>query len=225
MYRIVSGKDWEEVSGRLAHFLKEISERTVEEKGAAKLGLAGGSSPRRAYEIFGAIFEKWENLLIFPTDERYVPSDDPRSNYRMLRETLGSRAKIYRVKTENPLKEACGDFNRALSKAGNLDFILLGVGEDGHTASLFPEIPCLSCGKNACMSRSPDGLDRVSMSLEFINRSKRKAFIVLGERKRNVLEKILNGEDIPATRVQGKEVLIFTDLYSPSSKSSFSISK
>jgi len=225
LYRILGGRDKAEVSERLANFLREISERTIEEKGVAKLGLAGGSSPRRTYEIFGRIFRRWERLLIFPTDERYVPSDDPKSNYRMLRETLGDRAKIYRVKTELTLKEACEDFDRALSKAGDLDFILLGVGEDGHTASLFPKTPCLPCGENACTSRSSDGLDRVSMSFEFINRSKRKAFIVLGKRKRRVFEGMLNGKDMPAARVKGKEVLIFTDLYSPSSRSSFSISK
>ncbi len=225
---MVRGRDAVEVSERLADFIRGVAEECVGKKGVAKLGLAGGDSPKLAYKILSYIFAHWERTLIFPTDERFVPSEDPKSNYRMLREFLGERAKIYRVKTELPLKAACEDFNRALSKAGVLDLILLGIGRDGHTASIFPDVPCKPCGENACTSKSPDGLERISMSLEYINRSRTVSFLVLGEEKQEVLEKLLKGEDIPAARVQsGREILVFTDLevHSPSSRSSFSTSK
>ncbi|RLJ71450.1 6-phosphogluconolactonase [Hydrogenivirga caldilitoris] len=213
MYKFVTGRDQEEVSEKLARFLADNATQVITDKGVAKLGLAGGSSPKRAYELFSDIFNLWERTLIFPTDERYVPSEDRRSNYRMLRETLGERAKIYRVKTELPLRKACEDFNRALGMAGALDLVLLGLGADGHTASLFPCVPCEPCGENACTSRSPDGLERVSMSLGYINSCKKVAFIVVGEKKRRALEGLLKGEDIPAVRVKGEEdTLIFTDL-------------
>lgn len=228
MYRLIRGKGPEEVSEELATFLKVLVEDLVREKGVAKLGLAGGRSPKLAYSILSESIPYWERVLLFPTDERYVPSEDPKSNYRMLRESLGEKAKIYRVKTELPLREACEDFDRALSKAGPLDLILLGLGEDGHTASLFPGVSCLPCGENACTSKSPDGLDRISMSLSFINTSCRLAFLVLGEEKRVALEKLLRGEDIPASKVwNGGEILLFTDLeiHLPPSTSSFSISK
>ena len=196
----------------------------VSQKGVVKLGLAGGSSPRRTYEILREGFTLWERALLFPTDERYVPSEDPKSNHRFLRETLGDKAKIYRVKTELPLREACRDFNTALSKAGSMDLTLLGIGKDGHTASIFPGVPCDPCGESACTSVSPDGLERISMSMEFINKSARIVFLVLGEEKRESLERLLKGDDIPASRVV-KEATIFTDIHSPSSKSSFSTSK
>ncbi|WP_457600013.1 6-phosphogluconolactonase [Hydrogenivirga sp.] len=213
MYRLITGEGAREVGEKLAAFLREYATEVIDRKGVAKFGLAGGSSPRGAYELLRVSFNLWERLLIFPTDERFVPSEDERSNYRMLREALGGRAKIYRVKTELPIREACEDFNEALKKAGVLDLVLLGLGADGHTASLFPGVPCEPCGENACISRSPDGLERLSMSLHFINSSRKAAFVVLGERKREALGRLLSGADIPAARVNnGEEILIFTDL-------------
>ncbi len=224
MYKLVVEENPEEVGQRLADFISKYASQVISKKGVVKLGLAGGSSPRRTYEMLREGFTLWERTLIFPTDERYVPSEDPKSNYRFLRETLGDRAKIYRVKTELPLKEACMDLDTALSKAGSMDLTLLGVGKDGHTASIFPGVPCDPCGENACTSVSPDGLERISMSLSYINLSSKVVFLVLGEEKREVLEKLLKGEDIPASRVRG-EILVFTDIHSPSSSSSFSTSK
>ncbi len=211
-YRLITGSG-EEVSKKLAEYMLKVAQECIDKKGYFTSGLAGGRSPKKAYRIFKELFPYWENSFFFPTDERYVPPEDPRNNCRMLRETLGERAKIYRVRTELPIREACEDFGKKLSEVKCLDFILLGLGTDGHTASLFPESPCAPCGKNACISTSPDGLLRISMSLEFINRSSQIAFIVLGEEKRGVLNKLLGGEDIPAVRVKnGKEIKIFTDL-------------
>ncbi len=212
MYRILFDPDEERVATKLALWMGDVCEEVIKEKGVAKLGLAGGRSPERTYEVFKGLFSLWERLLIFPTDERFVPSESDLSNYRLLRETLPGKAKIYRVKTELPLEEACMDFNTALSKAGRLDLILLGLGEDGHTASLFPGIPCEPCGENACVSKSEDGLTRISMSLSFINRAERVAFLVLGERKRKALDLLLKGADIPASKVRKGEILLFTDL-------------
>ena len=211
MYKIVRGKDHEEVSFKVADFIKGRILSLLKEKEVVKLGLAGGRTPRNAYKILRENLDSWDRILVFPTDERYVLPSDERSNWRMLRETLGEGPKIYRVKTELPPEEACRDFDEALKDSGPLDLILLGLGKDGHTASLFPKVPCRPCGKNACVSKSPDGLLRISMSLAFINRSKEKIFFVTGEEKREAFEKLIRGEDIPASEVKGN-VIIFTDL-------------
>ncbi len=211
MYRLVKGNNPEEVSRELAEFIKRIVEERLRSEGLAKLGLAGGRTPKLTYRLLSQTLKDWDRILIFPTDERFVPPEDPRSNFRMLRETLGERAKIYRVKTELPLEKACRDFESALSETGSLDFILLGMGADGHTASLFPGVPCRLCGENACTSKSPDGLERISMSLSYINSASEIAFLVLGEEKRQALEKLLEGADIPAGRVR-KDAIVFTDL-------------
>ncbi|MDQ7082392.1 MAG: 6-phosphogluconolactonase [Aquificota bacterium] len=109
--------------------------------------------------------------------------------------------------------EACRDFNDILSKTGPPDLILLGLGEDGHTASLFPERECRPCGRFACLTEGPDGLLRVSVSLEYINSSCYAVFLVTGEKKREALRSLLSGEDIPASRVKPRRrVFILTDL-------------
>ena len=211
----MKGKDHEEVSQKLALFLKEKLMSLLKEREVVRIGLAGGRTPRRSYSLLKDMFSLWDKVRIFPTDERYVPISDTRSNYRMLRETLGEAPKIYRIKTDLSPEEACREFDRSLEEEGPLDLILLGLGEDGHTASLFPGVPCEPCGGNACLSRSPDGLLRISMSLEFINRSREKVFLVTGEKKRKALERLLRGEDIPASGVRGEEVILFTDLTPP----------
>ena len=212
------------MSQKLANFINHTAGEVLKSKENFSAGLAGGRTPKRTYEIMRNSFEFFGRSEFFPTDERYVPSEDPKSNYRFLRESLGDRSKIYRVRTDLPPQEACRDFGEALGRADQLDFVLLGLGADGHTASIFPGVPCKPCSENACTSISPDGLERISMSMDFINRSTRIVFLVLGEEKREALEKLLRGEDIPASRVR-KDAFIFTDIHSPSSNSSFSISK
>ena len=212
-YRLVRREKREELFGELLEFITGIARRSVERKGSFTAGLAGGSSPRDLYRRMREEFPYWEESYFLPTDERCVPSTDPRSNWRMIRELLGERARVYRIRTELSPEEACGEFDRELSRIGRLDFILLGIGEDGHTASLFPRTPCEPCGVNACLSESPDGLKRISMSLEFINRSGEIAFLVFGESKRKALTALIHGGDIPARKVRGKgDIFVFTDL-------------
>ncbi len=211
-FKVVS-KGEEELLGELLDHFLTFAKETLERKGVFMSALAGGRTPEGFYRLLSRSYDLWEKSYFFPTDERFVSSEDTRSNYWFLRENLGERARLYRVKTELPLKEACRDFDRALEKAGAMDFTLLGMGEDGHVASIFPERECRACGKNACTSTSPDGLERVSMSLEYLNLSGKVAFLVLGERKRRALEMLLKGENIPATRLRGREeTLLFTDL-------------
>jgi 6-phosphogluconolactonase len=210
---VVRGWDPGELVRGLLELVIRTARRSVGEKGSFTMGLAGGSSPAVLYRAMAETFPYWEESYFLPTDERYVPPEDPRSNYRMIRENLGERARVYRIRTELPLEEACREFHKELERVGGLDLVLLGIGADGHTASLFPHAPCRPCGSNACVSRSPDGLERVSMSLEFLNRSGTVAFLVYGERKRGAVEKLLRGEDVPAARVKGRgEVYLFTDI-------------
>ena len=94
------------------------------------------------------------------------------------------------MNTELPLRDACVDYSQKLPQG--LDVCLLGVEEDGHTASLFSNSPCLTITPKVCTSVVPDGTQRISLSYQYLNSSCK------------VYEKLLKGEDIPASKVKGK---------------------
>jgi 6-phosphogluconolactonase len=212
-YKLVRGEP-EEVILKLAELILEIADECVGTRGLFKCALAGGTTPAPLYRILSERFVHWENTIFFPTDERFVPQEDPRSNYRMIRENLGESARIRRINTELTPETACMDFANALSDFGSPDFALLGIGEDGHTASLFPGRECRKCGESACITEGPDGLLRISMSYSALISSRIIAFLVLGEKKEQALRRVLKGDlSLPAARIRGrKQTFIFTDL-------------
>jgi 6-phosphogluconolactonase len=115
-------------------------EQAIAERGFATLALSGGSSPRRVYEELASLPIPWERVGIFFGDERCVPPDDPDSNFRMAREALLDRVRaphVHRMAADRvDVEAAAAEYARELPEA--LDAIVLGMGEDGHTASLFP---------------------------------------------------------------------------------------
>ncbi len=139
-------------SGGLAELLaREIGaalKLSVQERGSASLALAGGTTPRAAYEILGREADvPWPQISIFFGDERCVDPDDPDSNYRMAREALLSRLSaspksVERMRAELVDREAAARAYEAVLPEA-IDVLVLGVGEDGHTASLFPNSPAL----------------------------------------------------------------------------------
>jgi len=192
LYKVVKGKNFEEISRKVAEYIIKKSEEHINKKGAFNIALAGGTTPVETYRILGESEMDWERINFFLTDERYVPLDDERSNYKMIRGFLGGKARIFPFDTSKDIKETCRLYTEILKKHAPLDFILLGAGADGD----------------------PSGLRRVSLSLRFINSSKEVALFLTGDKKRNILEKILKGEDIPAAKVRSAdgETLIFTDI-------------
>ena len=213
LYRVIKGSR-EEVLNKLFTLFRSTAQFAVSRSGAFKSALAGGKTPAPLYKMISEGFELWKESLFFPTDERFVPMDHPNSNYRMIRENLGERAKVRRINTDLTPQFACKDFENFLTEVGEIDMTILGLGEDGHTASLFPGTECSPCGRYACVSTSPDGLDRISMTLNAINNSRVIAFLVLGKEKEDALRRLVRRDPaIPSSRVQGKErTFIFTDL-------------
>jgi len=214
LYKVVKGKNFEEISRKVAEYIIKKSEEHINKKGAFNIALAGGTTPVETYRILGESEMDWERINFFLTDERYVPLDDERSNYKMIRGFLGGKARIFPFDTSKDIKETCRLYTEILKKHAPLDFILLGAGADGHTASLFPRSEWHDDDGYTCWTVDPSGLRRVSLSLRFINSSKEVALFLTGDKKRNILEKILKGEDIPAAKVRSAdgETLIFTDI-------------
>ena len=123
-----------------ATFIAERLREAIAARGSASLALAGGNTPRGVYQELAALPVEWDRVEVFFGDERCVPPDDPSSNYRMAREALLDRVgapHVHRMPGERLDREqAAAEYAVALPDA--LDVILLGMGEDGHTASLFP---------------------------------------------------------------------------------------
>lgn len=179
--------------------------------------LSGGSTPQRLYEILGgAEFSDaipWDSVHLFQVDERCVPPDHPESNYRRIREALLGRipippANVHRIRAELPDPEDAArlyvqDLGRVVPVAAGevprLDLVFLGMGADGHTASLFPGSPALAeRSKWACASFVEKlHVSRVTMTYPVLNAAREIIFLVAGPDKAEALRSVLEGPHEP----------------------------
>jgi 6-phosphogluconolactonase len=187
----------------LAACVRDAAVRLTEERGRFTLALAGGSTPRRVHELLAEDpgFD-WTKVEVFFGDERCVPPDHEASNFRMARETLLDRVPIreeaiHRIRGELPPEDAAARYSeemvRVLGRPPRLDLVLLGVGTDGHTASLFPGTPGLEAEERvAVATESPvEPVHRVSLSLRTLREARNVAFLATGAAKRDVVRRIL----------------------------------
>ena len=194
----------------------------VEERGACYLALAGGETPRGCYESLARPAPSravpWARTFVFWSDERLVPPEDPASNYRMAREALLDRVpipagQVFRppVSAPDPATAAeryAGDLERLPKGRGGwprFDLVLLGLGEDGHTASLFPGDPVLK--ERAATVRAVRGSkpppDRLTFTLPVLNAARLVVFLVQGAGKREALARVLRRDpELPAALVE-----------------------
>jgi 6-phosphogluconolactonase len=209
--RVEIWRDLAELSERAAELLIGIA-REAAAHGAFTLALSGGSTPKALYELL-ATEEKsaripWEQAHIFWSDERCVPPTDPQSNYRMADEALLSRVKIpdehiHRMRGEDEPASAAEAYAAELEKqfgAGDprLSLILLGMGEDGHTASLFPRTHALADASHTVVANYVEQLasHRLTMTLRTLNAAATVIFLVSGEAKAAALDKVFEKEAI-----------------------------
>jgi 6-phosphogluconolactonase len=174
--------------------------------------LTGGSAVGEAYEHAAALEPDWDKVTLWWGDERCVPPDDERSNYRLAKETLLDRlaeqpAEIHRIRGELQPADAAGELDRALEDA-TLDFLLLGIGPDGHCASLFPGSPQLRVD-DARATSGAAGLepfvDRVTMTMPTLRSARRIVFIASGDGKADAIARAFGGEiseDVPSSLVR-----------------------
>ncbi|WP_448587420.1 6-phosphogluconolactonase [Thermocrinis sp.] len=180
----------------------------IKRKERIHVALAGGRTPMEFYRLLSQQAIPWERILFFLTDERLNPNY---SNYKSIRENLGERAHILAVDLNLPVDKACEEYSKLLPDS--LDIALLGVGEDGHTASLFPKTECKNITQKVCLSTSPDGMQRISLTYDYLNLSCVVVFAMKGESKKEAYEKLIRGEDIPASRIKGRRKTLI--LYQP----------
>ena len=169
------------------------------------IGLAGGSTPRRAYELAASLEPDWSRVSAWFGDERCVPLDDERSNHRLVHESLVDHLTrppvLHAVPTELPPEDAAASYAEALEGIV-LDVALLGLGPDGHTASLFPDAPSLDEAEARAIA-VPAGLapwvDRVTMTIPMLSDAREVVFLAVGEDKADAARRAFGEAPSPAT--------------------------
>jgi 6-phosphogluconolactonase len=187
----------------LAAVVAERLARAAREGG--NVVLTGGTTPERAYEEAAKRAPDWSNVDVWWGDERCVPPDDPKSNYRMAKRALldrldGAPRSVHRIKGELGKEEAAADYERELDDT-QLDLLLLGVGPDGHVASLFPNAPTLRQRKKVLPAEPglEPFVDRVTLSLPTLRSAREILFLLAGEGKADAAARAFASESSPNT--------------------------
>lgn len=186
--------------------------QAISERGVFHLALAGGETPRRCYEKLRSLAIDWAGVQLYLGDERCLPKGDAQRNDTMIRVTLLEHIAIpqdnfHFIPSELGAHAAAAAYAAALGQITALDMVLLGMGEDGHTASLFPGNPATGSAAIAVPvfgSPKPPP-ERVSLGLDTLNAARQKIFLIAGAGKREAMKRVLQGESLPAACVLGAE--------------------
>jgi 6-phosphogluconolactonase len=166
------------------------------------IAVSGGSTPGPMYEVAAMLEADWSAAELWFADERCVPPADERSNYRLVRERLLDRLKrgpvVHRVRGEQPAAEAADLYDGELDGV-TLDFALLGIGPDGHTASLFPNDPALDELDRRAVAVARADVDRVTLTLPVFRAAAEVAFLAVGADKAHAIRRAFVDSPGPAT--------------------------
>lgn len=205
--------DAEVLASRAVDLFVSSAREAVESKGAFYVALSGGQTPKRAFEKLAASSAAqslpWQHIHVFWVDERYVPVDSPHSNYRLAAEAFLNKVpippdNIHRIPTEyDDICAAAGSYETILRNAFGLDedripefdLVVLGMGADGHTASLLPNsFAPFDTDDLACVVYVMEGLNRITLTHPVLRNAKRIVVLVSGAEKANILREVLVGE-------------------------------
>ncbi|MGE5193433.1 MAG: 6-phosphogluconolactonase [Deltaproteobacteria bacterium] len=218
---------------RAADLLTDVARKAILQRGRFTLVLAGGSTPKTTYSLLAGPERvpaiDWSKVYFFFGDERFVPPGDPASNYRMVQRVLLSRvavaaSQVFPIPTAEPTPaESAAAYSRELGRffeqapdsapPPRFDLVLLGVGDDGHTASLFQGKPAVDVD-DRWVTWSPPGVlppsvNRVTMTFPLLNAAHNVVFLAAGEKKAHVVKEILDGptggDKYPASRIAPAE--------------------
>jgi 6-phosphogluconolactonase len=224
MKEIVVCSDAEELNRRTAEQFVKLATKSVAATGRFTVALSGGSTPRAFYSLLASqTFQPlvpWSKVYFFWGDERCVAPDHPESNYGMARVMMLEKVpvpkeNVYRVPTEKGnAQRIAAEYERILrtffgfneGQQPRFDLILLGMGEDGHTASLFPGTAALKeTGTVTSNDIQKLGTHRVTLTIPAINQAAHVVFLVSGSSKSSVLKEVLEGQDQP-TRLPSQSI-------------------
>ncbi|MEO6914956.1 MAG: 6-phosphogluconolactonase [Chitinophagaceae bacterium] len=205
--------DADELAGNVADWIIELIAKTLETNDRFTIALSGGSTPKKLHLLLASPGYRenvqWEKLHFFWGDERAVPFSDDRNNAKMAFETLldkvpVNRDNIYIMRTDIPPEESAAEYNRLLHEyfdghPFSFDLVLLGMGDDGHTLSLFPGTGIVH--ETSVMAKAfyldAQQMFRISLTAPIVNESTHIAFLVAGTSKAHALKEVLKGEFNP----------------------------
>ena len=235
MTRLTTVADPETAAARAAQEIARILTEALERRGAAHLALAGGNTPRRAYELLAALLPDWSAVELWYGDERCVDPEDPESNHRLVVESLleriaGAAPREHRIRGELGAEAAAQAYEAELRahlapaeerdaapELPALDLALLGLGEDRHTASLFPGHPEVEDDSGAVCLPVRDAPkpppDRVTLSMPVLRAARRCLLLVTGAGKADALAAVLAGPNshVPASLLASGRLHVLAD--------------
>jgi len=215
--QLIVADDEDAAAKRVAELLAESS------RGGDEIVLTGGRTPGRAYELAAELEPDWSRAGVWWGDERCVPPDDERSNFGLTRKTLFDKleaqpGRVHRIRGEDDPAVAAASYEREL-KGTTLDLLLLGLGPDGHVASLFPNAPGLAETERLVIPAEPQlepFVERVTLTPPALRSARRIGFLVIGEEKAEAVAGAFAGRPDPAVpgsliRAESGETLAILD--------------
>jgi 6-phosphogluconolactonase len=215
-------------SEALARTIVEEARARVASRGSFTIALSGGETPRLAYRLLGSRYQydiDWDKVHVFFTDERFVPPEDTRNNAAMaVREWLAKvaipRNQVHAIPTVGGTAADCaeryeGTLRAAFAAAETFDLAIMGIGADGHAASIFPGDAAALRERDRWVLavQAPPGTEpreRITLTLPALNGSRRVVFAAVGQAKRQrVAEALAGREHLPAALVHGRESTVW----------------
>lgn len=226
MTRITTLADAEAVARRAASDVAMLLEGAREQRGRAHVALSGGGTPARTYELLAETISDWGNIEIWFADERCVPPEDEQSNYLLAAKTLLRPAgiaeeQVHRMRGELGPREGAKlyaeELRSGLGSPPVLDLAILGIGPEGHIASLFPGAPALHAGEDeVCVgvegSPKPPP-ERITLTLPVLRAARRCLVIATGPEKTGAISGMLGdaGERVPASLLRRERLSVIVD--------------
>lgn len=214
----------ETVANAAVHRILIKAQEAISHRGVFKLVLAGGSTPKRIYEILSEQQQEWSKWHLFIGDERCLDVNDPERNSLMIKQTWLDKIEVasdfmethfHPIKAELGPEQGADDYAKVIQPYLPFDLTLLGIGEDGHTASLFPGHQHIETEVTHAVYNSPKPpLERVTLSQQTIARSEQVMILVTGSGKKTAVQQWQQGEILPIAEIKamnGVDVLIDQD--------------
>ncbi|MDO9167738.1 MAG: 6-phosphogluconolactonase [Methylobacter sp.] len=215
----------EDVAFSACQHILNAADTAISARGKFKLVLAGGGTPEKVYRLLAESTADWANWMIYYGDERCLPADHPDRNSLMASQVLLDKvaipaAQIFTMPAELGPEVAAERYRQTVAEAGMFDMVLLGMGEDGHTASLFPGHQHQQDQLVHAVYNSPKPPpERVSISAKALSNTRELIFLITGANKQQAVNQWRSGQDLPVASIVPEnpvDIYIDSDAYKPS---------